>query len=100
MQEHFDKLYGAVADAHGVRPRGIQHVHSLLRRALKYAVANKRLPTNPTDDADVAKTKAGPAQFLTAIRSSDSLAQRERIGSALCGSFSSTQVCGQAKRSR
>ena len=63
--DHFDKLYKAMRDAHGIRPRGIQHVHSLLRRAMKYAVAKNKLANNPTDNATVPTGKLGPARYLT-----------------------------------
>jgi integrase len=62
---HFDALYLAMEEKHGIRPRGILHLHGLLRRALKFAMTKGQLPRNPTDAATVPKGKLGPARSLT-----------------------------------
>jgi integrase len=62
---NFDRLYVAMEDVHGIKPRGVQYLHGLLRRALKHAVDKGQLPRNPTDGATVPKGKLGPARYLT-----------------------------------
>lgn len=51
----FNKFYVALADAHEMEYRGIQHLHALLRRALRHGVRSGELPTNPTDFAVIPK---------------------------------------------
>lgn len=51
----FNRFYVALADNHEMDYRGIQHLHALLRRALKHAVRSGELPTNPTDFAVLPK---------------------------------------------
>lgn len=51
----FTRLYLAIHEKHGMQYRGIQHLHGLLRRALKYAVRQGELPSNPTDFATLPK---------------------------------------------
>jgi integrase len=51
----FNQFYVALAEAHGMEYRGIQHLHGLLRRALKHAVRTGELPSNPTDFATLPK---------------------------------------------
>lgn len=53
----FDRFYVALAKEHGMRYRGIQHLHALLRRALKHAVRTNELPSNPTEFATLPKTE-------------------------------------------
>ncbi len=71
----FDKLYVAMA-AQGMGARGIQHLHGLLKRALKFAVRKGELPSNPAEFATVPKPNVqaeigdgdediGPVQALT-----------------------------------
>jgi integrase len=62
---HFDALYLAMEEKHGIGPRGVLHLHSLLRRALKWAVTKGQLPRNPTDGATVPVGKLGPVRTLT-----------------------------------
>lgn len=74
----FNRLYVALAEKHGMRYRGIQHLHSLLRQALKHAMRTGELPRNPTDFATLPKPEvraevasdadeedAGPVRSLT-----------------------------------
>lgn len=74
----FDRLYTALAEKHGMARRGIQHLHGLLRRALKDAVRKGELPRNPTDYATIPKPdvraeitseadeeESGEVQYLT-----------------------------------
>jgi integrase len=49
----FDRLYVAMAETHGIRRRGIEYLHGLLKRALKFAVKKGELPRNPADDATI-----------------------------------------------
>lgn len=73
----FDRLYAAMAEKHGMQRRGIEHVHSLLKRALKSAVRKGELPRNPAEFATLPKTdlraeitseadedESGPVQYL------------------------------------
>lgn len=53
--QDFTRLYLALDKEHGMQHRGIQHLHALIRRALKYAVRNGELPSNPTDFATLPK---------------------------------------------
>jgi len=58
----FNKLYVAMTQKRGdergdlpVRRRGVDHLHGLLKRALKYAVKQGELPRNPADGATIPK---------------------------------------------
>lgn len=51
----FTSLYLALDKQHGMQYRGIQHLHGLVRRALKHAVEQGELPNNPTDFAKLPK---------------------------------------------
>jgi integrase len=53
----FDRLYAAMADErkHGMQRRGIEHLHGILKRALKSAVRKGELPRNPADFATLPK---------------------------------------------
>lgn len=72
----FDKLYAAMAEV-GVQRRGIEHLHGILKRALKSAVRKGELPRNPLDFATLPKPDvkaeitseddegdSGPVQYL------------------------------------
>jgi integrase len=50
----FDRFYAALSER-GMRPRRIEHLHGLLRRALKHAVRTGQLPSNPTEFATLPK---------------------------------------------
>jgi integrase len=66
--QEFTKLYLALADEKRERPmqyRGIQHLHGLIRRALKYAVEQGELPANPTDFAKLPKADAGAREITS-----------------------------------
>lgn len=73
----FDRLYAAMA-AKGLQRRGIEHVHGIVKRALKSAVRKGELPRNPTEFATLPKPDAaavirseadegdaGPVEYLT-----------------------------------
>jgi integrase len=51
----FDRLYIALSERHGMRRRGIEHLHGLLKRALKSAVKKGELTRNPADGATIPK---------------------------------------------
>jgi integrase len=51
----FNKLFLAMAQQHSMEYRGIEHLHGLLRRALKHAVRTGELRRNPTDFATLPK---------------------------------------------
>jgi integrase len=63
--QHFDDLYAAMEEKHGMRARGVRHVHGLLRRVLTFAVIKHELPSNPTEGATVPSGKLGPVRYLT-----------------------------------
>lgn len=88
----FSKLYVAMTQRRGdarehqpVRGRGIEYLHGLLKRALKYAVTHGELPRNPADGAMIPKPELqhevtaedfeqeGPARYLS----------REQVGRIL-----------------
>lgn len=52
--DHFDKFYVAMSER-GMGARGIEHLHGLLKRALKAAVRKGELPRNPADFATLPK---------------------------------------------
>jgi integrase len=54
----FTALYLALDKKHDMQYRGIQHLHGLVRRALKHAVEQGELPGNPTDFAKLPKPDA------------------------------------------
>lgn len=73
----FDKLYAAMAENHAIQRRGIEHLHGLIKRALKSAVRKGELPRNPVEFATLPKPDvraeinseadeedAGPVQYL------------------------------------
>ena len=49
----FDRLYVAMATTHGMKRRGIEHLHAILKRALKSAVRKGELPRNPAEFATI-----------------------------------------------
>lgn len=89
----FNNLYVAMTQKRGdrrgdqpVRRRGVEYLHGLLKRALKYAVKQGELPRNPTDGATIPKPELqhevtaedfeqeGPARYLSREQASRFLA--------------------------
>jgi integrase len=89
----FDRLYAAMAEK-GMQRRGIEHLHGILKRALKSAVRKGELPRNPAEFATLPKPEAaavirseqdeadvGPVEYLTreqAVRFLDE-AKKDRL---------------------
>jgi integrase len=89
----FDRLYTAMAKG-GMQRRGIEHLHGILKRALKSAVRKGELPRNPAEFATLPKPNVraeiksesdeeemGPVEYLTQEQAKRflSAAKRDRL---------------------
>lgn len=61
---HVERLYGDLVDR-GLSPKTIQHLHSLLRQALQYAVETSLVPLNPVQGASRPTVRRAAKQTLT-----------------------------------
>lgn len=77
--QDFTKLYLALDKQHEMQHRSIQHLHGAVRRALKHAVEQGELPSNPTDFAKLPKPEVRDGAEITCEKDEDDASEVEYL---------------------